>query len=254
MQLSAFFVSHGRWTVWTIGVLTVVLAILPEPQHERCYLARALPLGQRRQRVAHRDRDPLRPPALLGKPVHAIRGLARSRLAQYSLFANASTRGTPPVRPLFFEFPDEPELFAIDAQFLIGRDVLVTPVLLPNTSTVAGVFPGRGRSVWRDWYTHEVVDAAPGANVTLAAPLGHINVHVRDGAAILLHAAPAYTVAETRRGPFELLVTQAADGVAMGEAYVDDGESVPPTPSKVRAPLFARDEEARADAGADAQV
>jgi alpha-glucosidase len=79
---------------------------------------------------------------------------------------------------------------------------------------------------------------APGANVTLAAPPGHINVHVRDGAAIPLHAAPACTVAETRRGPFELLVVQAPDGVAMGEAYVDNGESAPPTPSKVRALIF----------------
>jgi hypothetical protein len=33
MQLSTFFVSHGRWTVWTIGVLALVLATVPEPQH-----------------------------------------------------------------------------------------------------------------------------------------------------------------------------------------------------------------------------
>lgn len=48
--------------------------------------------------------------------------------------------GTPPVRALFFEFPDEPELFAVDRQYLIGRDLLVTPVLTPNASTVDGPF------------------------------------------------------------------------------------------------------------------
>jgi len=59
---------------------------------------------------------------------------------QYTLFANASTLGTPPVRALFFEFPDEPELFGVDRQFLIGRDILVTPVLSPNMTTVDGVY------------------------------------------------------------------------------------------------------------------
>ncbi|KAJ6556155.1 glycosyl hydrolases family 31-domain-containing protein [Mycena capillaripes] len=149
----------------------------------------------------------------------------------YSLFANASMRGTPPVRALFWEFPDEPELFTVDRQFLIGRDILVTPVLTPNVSSVDGIFPGRGKTVWRDWYTHDVLNATAGANTTLAAPLGHINVHVRDGAAILLHQTPGYTTEETRQGAFSLLVTKSADGYAFGASYLDDGVSDPPGPS-----------------------
>ncbi|KAI0641236.1 glycosyl hydrolases family 31-domain-containing protein, partial [Trametes meyenii] len=149
----------------------------------------------------------------------------------YTLFANASLHGSPPVRALFFEFPDEPELFAVDRQFLVGRDLLVTPVLTPNVSTVEGIFPGQGRVIWRDWYTHKVVDAAISQNTSLDAPLGHINVHIRDGAALLLYGEPAYTIEETRAGPFSLLVVQAADGYAFGTVYLDDGESVPPTPN-----------------------
>ncbi|KAI0668766.1 glycosyl hydrolases family 31-domain-containing protein [Trametes maxima] len=149
----------------------------------------------------------------------------------YTLFANASLYGSPPVRALFFEFPDEPELFAVDRQFLVGRDLLVTPVLTPNVSTVDGIFPGQGRVIWRDWYTHKVVDAAISQNTSLDAPLGHINVHIRDGAALLLYSEPAYTIEETRVGPFSLLVVQAADGYAFGTVYLDDGESVPPTPN-----------------------
>lgn len=168
---------------------------------------------------------------------------------KYTLFANASLRGTPPIRALFFDFPDEPELFTVDKQWLVGRDLLVTPVLTPNVSTVEGrlhchrqcspltitqilgIFPGRGRVIWRDWYTHEVLNATIGGNTTLSAPLGHVPVHIRDGSVLLLHAEPAYTVYETRQGPLSLLVSQAADGYATGNAYLDDGESVPPTPS-----------------------
>ena len=54
------------------------------------------------------------------------------------MFADASRYGTPPVRALFFEFPDEKELYDVDRQYLIGKDVLVTPVLTPNVSTVDG--------------------------------------------------------------------------------------------------------------------
>ncbi|KAJ7623867.1 glycosyl hydrolases family 31-domain-containing protein [Mycena polygramma] len=151
----------------------------------------------------------------------------------YSLFANASLSGTPPVRALFWEFPNEPELFALDRQFLVGRDILVTPVLTPNVSSVDGIFPGRGKTIWRDWYTHDVVKANSGTNTTLAAPLSHINVHIRDGAALLLHETPAYTVEETRQGAFALLVTQSADGHAFGTTYLDDGVSDPPGPSTI---------------------
>ena len=96
---------------------------------------------------------------------------------------------------------------------------------------MVGIFPGQGRVIWRDWYTHEVVDAAISTNTTLDAPLGHINVHIRDGSAFLLYDKPAYTIEETRQSPFSLLVSQAADGYAFGTAYLDDGESVPPTPN-----------------------
>lgn len=95
-----------------------------------------------------------------------------------------------------------------------------------------GIFPGRGSVIWRDWYTHDVVNATSGANTTIDAPLGHINVHIRDGSVLLLHSKPAYTTAETRAGPYSLLISQAAGGSAFGSAYIDDGETIPPTPNR----------------------
>ncbi|KLO16236.1 glycoside hydrolase family 31 protein [Schizopora paradoxa] len=151
----------------------------------------------------------------------------------YTLFANSSMFGSPTVRALFWEFPDEPELFGVDRQFMVGRDILVTPVLTPNVSTVEGTFPGRGQVIWRDWYTQDKVDAVVGANTTLDAPLSHINVHIRDGAALLLHSTPSYTVEETRQGPFSLLVSLSSTGEAFGTAFVDDGISSPPGPSTI---------------------
>ncbi|EIW74552.1 glycoside hydrolase family 31 protein [Coniophora puteana RWD-64-598 SS2] len=160
---------------------------------------------------------------------------ARYALLPYwqTLFANASTQGSPPMRALWYEFPNEPELFGVDRQFLIGSDILVTPVLDEGATTVDGIFPGRGTVAWRDWWTHAVVNASTsGGNTTLQAPLSTINVHIRDGSALLLHAEPGYTINETRSGPYELLVSLDKDGNAFGTAYVDDGESDPPGDSR----------------------
>ncbi|KAI9567845.1 glycoside hydrolase family 31 protein [Boletus coccyginus] len=144
----------------------------------------------------------------------------------YTLFANASTNGLPPVRALFYEFPNEPELFNVDRQWLIGRDILVTPVLTPGATTVR-----RGTVIWRDWWTHAIVTTTPGANTTLSAPISHINVHIRDSSILLLHQEPAYTIYETREGPYSLLVSLNKASTAWGDAYIDDGESYPPGPN-----------------------
>ena len=58
--------------------------------------------------------------------------------SKYTLFADASRYGTPPIKALFYEFPNDPELFAIDEQFMIGSALLVTPILRPNITTVQG--------------------------------------------------------------------------------------------------------------------
>lgn len=42
------------------------------------------------------------------------------------------------MRALFFEFPQEPDLLPVDRQFMLGSDILVTPVLTPNVTTVSG--------------------------------------------------------------------------------------------------------------------
>ncbi|PBK65167.1 hypothetical protein ARMSODRAFT_978575 [Armillaria solidipes] len=47
----------------------------------------------------------------------------------YTLSAKASLYDTSPVLPQSPVFPDEEELLGVDRQFLIGRDVLVTPIL-----------------------------------------------------------------------------------------------------------------------------
>lgn len=68
----------------------------------------------------------------------------------------AHTAGTPLIRAPFYEFPADASLIGVDEQFLIGPDILVTPVLEPNVTEVEGVLPGGDAVIWRDWYDHSV--------------------------------------------------------------------------------------------------
>ena len=147
----------------------------------------------------------------------------------YTLFHQAHTTGSTVMRALAWEFPNEPQLAGVDTQFLLGPNILVTPVLEPQVSTVNGVFPGviDGES-WYDWYTGSRVNAQAGVNTTISAPLGHIPVYIRGGS-VLPTQEPGYTTYESRQNPWGLIVALSDDGEASGSLYVDDGESIEPS-------------------------
>lgn len=150
----------------------------------------------------------------------------------YTLMYYAHTEGQTVMRALAWEFPEDRSLKATYTQFLLGPSILVTPVLVPNVKTVNGVFPGIGKGErWYDWYTLAEVQASPGENKTLDAPLEHINVHVRGGSILALQQ-PQYTTSETRDTPYSLLVALDEDLTAAGSVYLDDGVSLMPNATR----------------------
>lgn len=42
------------------------------------------------------------------------------------------------MRALFWEFPDEPELYGVDTQFMVGASLLITPALAEGATSVNG--------------------------------------------------------------------------------------------------------------------
>jgi len=108
--------------------------------------------------------------------------LLRERLRPYlaHLSEAAHETGAPPMRPLFFDFCDDPSAWPIDDQFLLGPDILVAPV------SAAGV---RRRGVYlpvgADWQDTASGSVHPGGTTVDAdAPVDRIPVFVRGGAAV----------------------------------------------------------------------
>ena len=156
----------------------------------------------------------------------------------YTLMYGARMTGAPLARPLFFVVPEDPRTWGIGDQFLLGTDILVSPVLQAGQVSVNPFFPN---GYWYNLFDSKQVIHATANNSfhSLEAPLDTINVHVRAGA-ILPMQEQAWSTAEARKTPFSLLVALPPESascmftsavcdevdVATGELFVDDDDEL----------------------------
>jgi len=118
------------------------------------------------------------------KAVEVVRGFAKLRYRLlpyiYSLAEEAAENGTPVVRPLVLEYPDDPVAAAIDYEYLLGSDLLVVPVMNPEGHALVYLPDGK----WRDWWTDEVKTGP--AHFRLEVPIERLPLYARASAEIPL--------------------------------------------------------------------
>ncbi|CAO2603307.1 Probable maltase-glucoamylase 2 [Lemmus lemmus] len=139
----------------------------------------------------------------------------------YTLMHKAHAEGSTVIRPLLHEFTDDNVTWDIDQQFMLGPAILISPVLESNTFEIHAYFP---RARWYDHSTGSGQDST-GDWKTLAAPLDHINIHVRGGY-ILPWQEPAMNTYYSRQNFVGLTVALDDKGEAEGQMFWDDGQSI----------------------------
>lgn len=71
----------------------------------------------------------------------------------YSLAQETKKSGTPVIRPLFFEFPDDEKCYLIEDEFMLGNRFLVAPVLEKGAVTRSVYLP---EGTWIDYWTKKI--------------------------------------------------------------------------------------------------
>ncbi|XP_016431268.1 lysosomal alpha-glucosidase isoform X2 [Sinocyclocheilus rhinocerous] len=139
----------------------------------------------------------------------------------YTLFHHTHSSSSTVARPLFLEFPTDPNCQSIDRQFLWGSSLLISPVLEEGAVQVTAYLPP---GTWYSLHNGEAY-CSKGQCILFPAPLDTINVHVREGS-IIPQQVPALTTTASRRNPFTLIVALSVGNWAKGELFWDDGESL----------------------------
>jgi alpha-D-xyloside xylohydrolase len=93
----------------------------------------------------------------------------------------AARTGLPPMRPLFIDFPDDPQAWRIEDQFLFGPDLLIAPVLEPGAGARDVYLPAG--CTWITAGTGARHDG--GTTLSVPVSLDRIPVFAREGAEVL---------------------------------------------------------------------
>ncbi|MBN3312658.1 GANC glucosidase, partial [Atractosteus spatula] len=140
----------------------------------------------------------------------------------YSLFRQAHVSARPPLRPLWVEFPQDHQTFAVEAQYMIGNALLACPVTDPGVTEIKVLLPGSGEC----WYdTHTFQRFGGGRTVRIPVTLDTVPLFQRGGTVVPRKAGAGKCTADQWLLPFTLTVALDTKGCAEGELYVDDGHS-----------------------------
>ena len=94
-----------------------------------------------------------------------------------SLYEEASINGSPLIRPMFYEFPEDAKCWEISDQYMFGPKYLVAPILHYNEFEREVYLPaGRWKPAHRDVYDRceDVIEG--GKTVSVKAPLEYMPV------------------------------------------------------------------------------
>ncbi|OQR69905.1 neutral alpha-glucosidase AB-like [Tropilaelaps mercedesae] len=173
---------------------------------------------------AHHD-SKRREPWLFDEKVNTIvRDQIRMRYSMlplwYTLFYENEQNGQPPMRPVWWDFTDDRESFALDDSHLVGDRLLVRPVLTQGATSVEIYFPGKN-TVWYDFLTHQKF--AGGIKLTQAVTLSSIPVFQRGGSILFTKERIRRCSALQAKDPYTITVALDKDSTfANGTVYIDD--------------------------------
>lgn len=137
----------------------------------------------------------------------------------YTLAYRYSYFGEPIVRPLVFNFPNDPQVTNFTDEFLLGDHILIAPILSEGVTKRSVYFP---EGIWYDYKTNQTYQQG---NLTIATGLNNIPFFVRGGS-IIPTIPITQSLSQTQLDTIKLAIYPNQYEQALGEWYDDDGETL----------------------------
>ncbi|MDT4965442.1 MAG: alpha-glucosidase [Acidobacteriota bacterium] len=137
----------------------------------------------------------------------------------YTVLEEAHRTGVPLFRPLLLNYQDDSNTYNLDDEFMIGRDLLVAPILQPNQTSRLVYLP---EGLWYDFWTGKKYNG--GTMYRVDAPLDVVPMFVRGGS-IIPEGPEMNYVGEKPFDPLTFYIHPDEAGRAETSLYEDDGTS-----------------------------
>ena len=135
----------------------------------------------------------------------------------YTLARQASLRGLPIVRPMFFDYYEEAETLEINDQYMVGQDVLMAPILEQGQKARSVYLP---KGTWHDYFTGQAYKG--GRYILVELPLERTAVFVRSGTIL-----PEFEgLRHIDKPQIKRIAYRVFGEHAIGYMYEDDGDSL----------------------------
>ncbi|GHV56174.1 alpha-glucosidase [Bacteroidia bacterium] len=140
----------------------------------------------------------------------------------YTYAREAYDTGTPILRALLLEYPNDKETFEADEQFLFGKELLVAPVVGKSAVTKKIYLP---EGEWIDFNDGQTLYSGE-KWITCKSPLNTIPIFVKKGSIVPMKPVMQY-IGEKVNAPLYLHIYPALENqIASFTVYEDDGENL----------------------------
>ena len=140
----------------------------------------------------------------------------------YTLMKECADDGTPVMRPMVFEFPDDEKTHTMSDQFMLGPDMMIAPIYMPGADCRPVYFP---RGSWANLFNGNVISSL-GESVLVGASLGQIPVFLREGAIIPWGMEMSYVGQHRQALEIIDIFPEKGPWERTFSLYVDDGETL----------------------------